>query len=95
MRVIYKYPFNLDQVQTIEMPEAAQILKIDLVNNEYYLWALVNTDEAIVERTIEIFGTGHEIPEGAAYRKYLGTVNNAPFIWHVFERIELKGIEIK
>jgi hypothetical protein len=35
------------------------------------------------ERYFRIYGTGHTMPEACG--KYIGTVQQGAFVWHVFE----------
>lgn len=37
--------------------------------------------------TIEVFGTGHSMPE-PANRRFIGTVLIGQYMWHVFERMD-------
>jgi len=67
------------------VPEGAEILTIQTQYNLPCIWALVNPDAKKVPVQIEIFGTGHPIPEGN--RKYIGTyqLHNGSLVFHAFQ----------
>lgn len=61
-RIIYKYPLDLGYTeQNIEIPEASQILDIQLQGETPVLWALVDPKKQKQQMGIEIHMTGHEI----------------------------------
>lgn len=87
MNAIWKYPLNIADVQIVEMPLNAEILCVQMQGTSPCLWALVNPEDELAFRKIEIFGTGHSMLE--ANRKYIGTVqsHSGALVWHVFERV--------
>lgn len=82
---IHKYPIGITSRQTVEMPENAKILCVQMQDETPTLWAAVIPAAIRERRTIEIFGTGHPIDE--AEREYIGTVQDESYVWHVFERL--------
>lgn len=93
MRRIWKYMLRItDDEQKVSMPPGAQILSAQFQENEsgtksLYIWAMV--DIALVdhaERTIRIYGTGNPIEQGIDLR-FINTVQQGRFVWHVFEVI--------
>lgn len=85
MRTIYKYPIKVTDVQEVKMPFGAKIICAQLQNEVVTLWAECETFNSNTSRTIEIFGTGHQI-DGQYSRTYVGTVQQGGFVWHVYER---------
>lgn len=87
MKTIWKFPLSITGQQQISMPEGAEILCVQVQRGQVCLWALVNPNFVKKPRTIEIFGTGHEVDD--APRTYIGTVQVHPMgsdlVWHVFE----------
>jgi hypothetical protein len=84
-KVIYKY-----EVDTIVvMPDKAEILTVQLQNGRPWIWAMVDTDEALVERNFNVIGTGWEIEEFNS--KYIATFQDGPMVWHVFEILGDEG----
>lgn len=46
------------------------------------VWTIEDDRSRVPDRAVQVFGTGHEVPESAAY---LGSVVVGPLVWHVFE----------
>lgn len=85
LKTIHKYDIPVDTGGPIyiALPKDAQILKIGWQNG-IKLWALVNPDNPLVEISLRVYGTGHEIDEENL--TYMDTVTPANFVWHVFLR---------
>lgn len=85
-RRIWKYPIELADFVIIEMPEGAEILTAQMQYGKLCLWALVDCEPELpkLNREIEIIGTGNSIIE--APRRYIATVQQDIFVWHIFER---------
>lgn len=88
MKTIWKFRLSITSPQRVEMPEGAEILTVQSQDGIACLWAMVDIQNANVPRYIEIHGTGNSIHESMAVnRKYIGTFQQPPFVWHVFERL--------
>ena len=88
MKTIYKYILKPWIKETVDLPEGAQILKVENQHGEFCLWALVNTRKKLVEqRKIIIRGTGHEVEYDNI--KFISTfqIDDGRFIFHAFEVI--------
>ena len=83
MNTIWKFQLKLEDKQTIEIPTYAEILSVDIQNDIICLWAKVNPHMKREIKGIAIVGTGNPLPEGL--KKFIGTVQQPPFVWHVFE----------
>ena len=61
-QTIWKFPIDIKDINVIKMPEATQILtvQIDESTDRVCMWGLV-TPGKFVDRTFQIFGTGHTI----------------------------------
>lgn len=80
---IWKFPVNdTKAIQKIEMPNHAEIRHLGIQNNKVFLWAEVQENNPVVERTFFIVGTGHPIPTQA--KRYIGTFQAPPFVWHLY-----------
>ncbi len=93
MKVIYKYPLEIRDNQTIAMPGGAQILSIQVQDiKDIYIWALVDDEAREEDRHFRIFGTGVELDLEDVASRHVGTVqtHSGGFVWHVFELIILK-----
>ena len=87
---IYKYPLKITDIQTVRMPKGAKILSVQEQHGKVCVWALVDPDERIVDKTILIIGTGNPIDDIDLDDYYfLNTVQSGgePLIWHVFVKI--------
>lgn len=83
MRTIYKTQLKLIDIQTVELPCFAKFLSVQLQNNVICLWSEVMTDLQPYQYKIFIIGTGYPVPEDAV--KYIGTVQQDGFVWHVYQ----------
>lgn len=87
-KIIYKYALERTDRAVVAMPEGAEILTAQLRHNQICLWALVNPERPTEDRIVEIHGTGNPIQcDMGIERKYIGTVQEGRFAWHVFERV--------
>lgn len=85
MTTVWKYQHDLldgGDFATFEMPEGAEVRHVGMQDGLVTLWAEVDAAAWSTPRTFVIGGTGHQIPEGA---RYVGTVHDGPFVWHIFE----------
>lgn len=82
---IWKYPLKVVDVQQIKIKGWAEVLCVQTQNNTPCLWAEVDTEEEDVTVTVEIFGTGHNVPENAN-RSYIGTfqMDGGSLVFHCF-----------
>ena len=73
MKSIYKYQLSIQEKQTIELPEGAEIIRAEDINGLFFLWAIVNTDENHPKETryLEFYKTGQPIT-GSDSLVYLG-----------------------
>lgn len=61
MKVIYKYPLEIQDIQRVELPENFKILSIQRQNAVPCLWVLVDPEESLMTIDIHLYGTGHPI----------------------------------
>ena len=87
MKTIYKYPLKIDNFQILQIPLGATFLCVKLQETYPVLYAMVDTDNALVPVRIFLVGTGRDAtwlyPEN-----YLGTVIMHEFVWHFFSNGE-------
>jgi len=85
MKVIWKYPLVVADVQTLLLPEDAQPLAVQEQHGDLCLWAHVDPTKPLVDQQIRMYGTGHLIPDGLDQEEYhIGTVQHYELVWHVF-----------
>lgn len=82
-RTIWKFQLDMALAE-IEMPRDAEVVCFAIQNGEACIWAIVDPDVLTVPRRFQIFGTGHELPT-AGQCCYIGTSQQGPFVWHLFE----------
>lgn len=63
MKVIYKYPLPVAETATLALPLFAQVIRIDSLNGFMWLWALVDTEQPLVNYKFNAYKTGGEIPK--------------------------------
>ncbi len=86
---IFKYPVEINDTITIDLPLGARILSVQTQNNSPMMWALVDPTEPTVPRNFEVFGTGHPINyDTGTDRRFVGTfqINGGSHVFHLFER---------
>lgn len=90
MITIYKYPLQITDSQSIEIPACHKILDIQFQESQLVLWALVNPNFVKLLKHIYIFGTGQPIEHYSnpsmftdTYQ-YLKTIQQNGFVWHIF-----------
>lgn len=84
MQTICKYPLDLTDQQTIELPIIREILDVQFQNGVACIWVKLESDDEVKELvTINTYGTGHLIPR--IEQKYIGTYQDGNFVFHVFE----------
>lgn len=83
--VIWKFLLTDDAIELM-MPEGAKILDAQDQAGTWCLWAIVSPEKPRQKRKFRVFGTGHELPEG--HFGYIGTIQQEPFVWHVFEELQ-------
>lgn len=85
MKTIYKFPFEVEDVIRIDMPEDAKILSLQMQNGVPCLWAEVQTANPFVTRTFQLFGTGHRVPEKLG--PFVGTfqTHGGSLVFHLYE----------
>jgi len=90
MKTIYKYKVKITARQIVEMPVDAEILSVQVQNNEINIWASVDSEEETREALIEVFGTGHPMPEDRKMdRVFIGTIQimGGKEVYHFFELV--------
>lgn len=75
MNKIYKYSIPTKEKFEIELPQNAQIIRVEDVDGLFFLWAIVNTEEGVPTETrcLEFYKTGQPIETPIKDLFYLGT----------------------
>ncbi len=86
---IWKFELKSGSRQEVFMPAGAEVMSVGIQRGVYSLWAMVDPTAEQVPRSIEIFGTGFNVPQGTMVkRRFIGTVQDGTFVWHFFERLK-------
>lgn len=83
MRRIYKYPVQVTDEFEVLMPVGAMPLSVQMQRGQPCVWALVHEGAQDIYHTFCVVGTGNPVPENAG--SYIGTWQDGPFVWHLFE----------
>ena len=86
MKSIWKFPIEITDRQTVNMPKTATILSVQIQHGAVCMWALVDTEEPTVDRTFIVHGTGHPCICDAS--EYIGTfqVASGALVFHLCEK---------
>ena len=86
---IYKYPIAITDRQMVMIPRGGMILSAQSQHGKLCLWVMVDPENEVTPRTIEIIGTGNPMPPLTANerRKFIDTAQmmSGELVWHVFE----------
>ena len=72
MNKIFKYPIPVLEKFCMDLSKDAKILRIDTIDGQFWLWAIVDTDALTEKRYFECYKTGMPIETNIANLKYLG-----------------------
>ena len=84
MKTIWKYRLSDDgELTELSVPQGAEFLTAQIQQDWICVWALVDPAAPEVTRRILLVGTGITVRYSPV--KYIGTVANNGFVFHVFE----------
>lgn len=92
MLTVYKYPCEILDRFTIDLPAGAKVLTVQvqpsLMGEHPHIWALVDPSHKAISRSFRLAGTGH--PVANEPMRYVGTVQmgNGSLEFHLFEYLE-------
>lgn len=70
-KVIFKYQMPVLEQFTMELPEGAEIIRMQDQDGLFWLWAVVDTEKPLETRSFMAFKTGAPIPRDVAL-SYVG-----------------------
>jgi hypothetical protein len=83
MKSIYKYLLDIVNSQSISIPQNSQFLRVGEQNGKLMLWVEIDTMVAIEPVNIEVWGTGHPMPDTP--RGYIDSCQMSNgLVWHVY-----------
>jgi hypothetical protein len=83
MKSIYKYP--IEDGTIIDAP-IEHILDVQIQNGELVAWATIKNRQPNRKILFKIFGTGWEFTDDFEFGTYLKTVQDGPWVWHIFAK---------
>lgn len=86
MTVVWKYPVELVEEFSLEMPSQAELLCVQTQHGLPFLWAEVNPETEKKTRRFRVFGTGHPI-DTDEWVEYVGTfqLDEGHLVFHLYE----------
>lgn len=86
MKTIWKFTFSVADSFTVSMPAGAEFLHVAMQRDLSCMWLSVDDQAFQVLRRFAVQGTGRLLGEARREDvRYLGTFQNGPFVWHLFD----------
>lgn len=83
-QVIWKFPVDTEvKCFNVELPESARFLCVQTQSGKPQMWWLVNPSNSKATNKFTTFGTGLPISKNPG--TYLGTWQDGPYVWHLFQ----------
>lgn len=73
MNKIYKYTLPVKEKYVIELPKNAKIIRVEDVDGQFFLWAIVDPEAELENRYLEFYKTGQPIETSLSDLVFLGT----------------------
>lgn len=95
MKVIWKFPLEIEGHQTVVMPQGARLLHVAAQGGKPTIWALVDPKAIVVGRRFLLCVTG-TTPENKYPAEYVGTflLAGGSFVGHIFDQGEQTASEM-
>lgn len=86
MITIHKHVVFLGDTFTLELPEGAEFLSLQIQHGKPQMWFRVDDSRPVRRQIFGICGTGHEIPSLVAHAPFRGTfqMEGGSLVLHVF-----------
>lgn len=92
MERIFKYELDITDEQTVQIPGGGKkILSVamqggtTMTGGRLCVWVIVDDEAQPAPVRFAIVGTGNPFPRNVAPAWFIGSVQDDPFVWHVFE----------
>lgn len=85
---IWKYELTPGKHTTLAMPRFATVLSAGTQGESLVIWAMVDPQASVEQRSFRVFPTGSSITEddwGHGTSRFVATAQMGPLVWHVFE----------
>lgn len=92
MITVYKYAIPASASFTLQLPESARVLTVQIQNFQPNIWVELDTDEPTKPRNFYVRGTGHQFTGDE--QTYIGTyqVFDGQLVFHLYEG-NLHGVD--
>lgn len=94
-RKIHKYEFDIENVDAkdcikVDMPLTAKIISVGSQQEGHIsIWAVVDPDMTLMRtKKFAAIGPGESIKVRPEDLRFMGTVMDGPFVWHIFQVID-------
>src|SRR5437867_4021758 len=89
-QTVFKYPLPMQDDFTLELPEGAEPLSVQVQRGQPCLWTLVDPSRSLQTRSFHMAGTGHPINNPDRLR-FIDTfqIEGGMLVFHVFEVLNL------
>lgn len=86
-RQVWKFPIGSMTVVSVPFTANVTLVALDPATEQPAIWLEVDHNLPKVERIFGIFGTGHSIEGNGGFPSplHVGSVVQAPVVWHVYE----------
>ncbi len=86
MEAVWKYELTNASCQEIQMPEYAEVLTIQLLNNTPSMWVRVDPENKLVTHSFLVVWTGEKFDGIRSNYQYIGTYQSKNhLVYHVFK----------
>ena len=86
MQIVYKYPFDIQDYFTINMPAGSIVIDVQVQKGVPCVWALVDPEKPEKPRHFRLAGTGHPIDDTILSYGIIGSFQyQTDFVFHLFE----------
>lgn len=84
-KAVLKYQFNIQDKFIIEMPEAHEVLSVQLQRGVPCIWAIVDVQSPKIPVEFRLVGTGHPADD---VDEYVGTFQSedSGLVFHLFQQ---------
>ncbi len=84
-KIVKRVALDVTALQVVQLPAAADNLRVDRVGDKFVLWADAEAADALTSRTILMIGDNGLLPSGSV--TFIATVfkSGSTQAWHVYE----------
>lgn len=92
---VWKFPLGIDDIAEVQMPVGAEVLYVDVQEDENtgvagdgtrpYIWARVDPNAPMETRRFRFAGTGHPLEENVGKHLRSFQMLGGKLVWHLFE----------